>query len=208
MGIATSVEAVTTLLTVGGLVYMLLALWSARDFEHAWRRSLHAAAADTAASAPDVSILKPMKGVDSRLHAGLVSHCRQQYAGNFEILFGVSSLDDPAVAEIERLRAEFPDCAIRLIECPQRLGTSGKVSNLIQMLRQASYPYILINDSDIRVPPNYLARVMACFASPPNTPPNTPPKQSFQPQPPKTARGAPVRGGAAPANKTQHRPGD
>jgi ceramide glucosyltransferase len=163
MGIATSVEWITTLLTVGGLVYMLLALWSARDFEHAWRRSLRAAAADSAAFAPDVTILKPMKGVDSRLHAGLVSHCRQQYAGNFEILFGVSSLDDPAVAEIERLRAEFPDCAIRLIECPERLGTSGKVSNLIQMLRQASYPYILINDSDIRVPPNYLARVMACF---------------------------------------------
>ena len=186
MGIATSVEWITTLLTVGGLVYMLLALWSARDFEHAWRRSLRAAAADTAASAPDVSILKPMKGVDSRLHAGLVSHCRQQYAGNFEILFGVSSLDDPAVAEIERLRAEFPDCAIRLIECPQRLGTSGKVSNLIQMLRQASYPYILINDSDIRVPPNYLARVMACFASPPNTPP----KQSLD--------GAPAPGDGAP----------
>jgi ceramide glucosyltransferase len=185
MGIATSVEWITTLLTVGGLVYMLLALWSARDFEHAWRRSLRAAAADSAAFAPDVSILKPMKGVDSRLHAGLVSHCRQQYGGNFEILFGVSSLDDPAVAEVERLRAEFPDCAIRLIECPQRLGTSGKVSNLIQMLGQASYPYILINDSDIRVPPNYLARVMACFASPPNTPPNTPPKQSLDGAPAK-----------------------
>jgi ceramide glucosyltransferase len=159
---ATAVEAVTTLLTVGGLVYMLLALWSARDFEHAWRRSLRAAA-DSPAFAPDVSILKPMKGVDSRLHAGLVSHCRQQYSGNFEILFGVSSLGDPAVAEIERLRAEFPDCAIRLIECRQRLGTSGKVSNLIQMLRQARYPYILVNDSDILVPPNYLARVMGCF---------------------------------------------
>src|ERR1017187_5635752 len=167
MAMATSVEVITTLLTLGGLVYMLLALWSARDFGHAWRRSLSAAAADTAASAPDVSILKPMKGVDSRLHAGLGSHCRQQYAGNFEILFGVSSLDDPAVAEIERLRAEFPDCAIRLIECPQRLGTSDPKSNLIQMLRQARYPYILVNDSDIRVPPNYLTRVMACFASPP-----------------------------------------
>jgi ceramide glucosyltransferase len=120
--------------------------------------------ADTAASAPDVSILKPLKGVDARMYAGLVSHCRQQYAGRFEILFGVSSLDDPAVAEIEHLRAEFPNCAIRLIECPERLGTSGKVSNLIQMLRQASYPYILINDSDIRVSPNYLTRVMGCLS--------------------------------------------
>jgi ceramide glucosyltransferase len=163
MGIATSVEAITTLLTLGGLVYMLLALWGARDFEHYCRR-IAAAAAQQPAFAPDVSILKPMKGVDPRMHAGLVSHCRQQYAGRFEILFGVSSLDDPAVAEIERLRAEFPGCDLRLIVCPERLGTSGKVSNLIQMLRAARYDYILINDSDIRVSPNYLARVMACFA--------------------------------------------
>ena len=136
MGIATAVEVVTTLLTVGGLVYMLLALWGARDFEHAWRSSLRAGASG-AAFAPDVSILKPLKGVDARMYAGFVSHCAQQYAGRFEILFGVSSLDDPAAAEIERLRAEFPACAIRLIVCPERLGTSGKVSNLIQMLRQA-----------------------------------------------------------------------
>jgi ceramide glucosyltransferase len=161
---ATSVEAVTTLLTLGGLVYMLLALWGARDFERCWRRSLRGAA-DAPEFAPDVTILKPLKGVDARMYAGFVSHCAQQYAGNFEILFGVSSMDDPAVAEIERLRAEFPERAIRLIECPERLGTSGKVSNLIQMLRHASYDYILINDSDIRVSPNYLARVMACFGA-------------------------------------------
>ena len=161
---ATSVEALTTLLTVGGLVYMLLALWGARDFGHYCRR-LAAAARDQPPYAPDVSILKPVKGLDSRMHAGFVSHCRQQYAGRFEILFGVSSLDDPAVAEIERLRAEFPDCDIRLIECPERLGTSGKVSNLIQMLRHARYGHVLINDSDIRVSPQYLARVMGCFGA-------------------------------------------
>jgi ceramide glucosyltransferase len=162
---ATPVEGITTLLTVGGLVYMLLALWGARDFEHHWR-SMARAAAGEPAFAPDVTILKPLKGVDARMYAGFVSHCRQQYAGRFEILFGVSSLDDPAAEQIEHLRAEFPDCAIRLIVCPERLGTSGKVSNLIQMLRQASYDYILINDSDIRVSPRYLARVMACFGDP------------------------------------------
>jgi ceramide glucosyltransferase len=161
---ATSVEAVTTLLTVGGLVYMLLALWGARDFEHAWRRSM-GAGSGWPGYAPDVTILKPLKGVDARMYAGFVSHCMQQYAGRFEILFGLSSLDDPAAEQIERLRAEFPECDIRLIECPERLGTSGKVSNLIQMLRQARYEYVLINDSDIRVSPNYLTRVMGCFGA-------------------------------------------
>jgi len=49
-----------------------------------------------------------------------------------------------------------------LIECPERLGTSGKVSNLIQMLRKARYEVVLINDSDIPCRA-ILTRVMGCF---------------------------------------------
>jgi len=158
---ATAIEAITTLLTLAGLAYLLLALWGARDFVHHWqRRSLDVD------HAPDVTILKPVKGIDPHMYAGLVSHCQQQYAGSFEIVFGVSSLDDPAAAEIERLRADFPDIAIRLVECRERLGTSGKVSNLVQMLRKARYEHVIINDSDICVTPHYLTRVMACFADP------------------------------------------
>jgi ceramide glucosyltransferase len=158
---ATAIEAITTLLTLSGLAYLLMALWGARDFVHHWqRRSLDIG------HAPDVTILKPVKGIDPRMYAGLVSHCQQRYAGNFEIIFGVSSLDDPAAAEINRLRAEFPAIAIRLVECRERLGTSGKVSNLVQMLREARYEHVIINDSDIHVTPHYLTRVMACFADP------------------------------------------
>jgi ceramide glucosyltransferase len=156
---AITIEAITTLLTLAGLAYLLLALWGTRDFAHYWRRK-----SVDAGYTPDVTILKPVKGVDQRMYAGLVSHCRQQYAGNFEIVFGVSSLTDPAVGEIERLQTEFPACAIRLVECRERLGTSGKVSNLVQMLREARYEHVLINDSDIRVSPQYLTRVMQCFS--------------------------------------------
>jgi ceramide glucosyltransferase len=158
---AIAIEAITTLLTLAGLAYLLLALWGARSFAHYWRR-----AKLDGEYAPNVTILKPVKGVDPRMYAGLVSHCRQQYAGNFEIVFGVSGLDDPAVGEIERLRAEFPVCAIRLVECRERLGTSGKVSNLVQMLREARYEHVIINDSDIFVSSRYLTRVMQCFADP------------------------------------------
>ncbi len=157
--LAIGIEVFTALLTLAGLAYLLLALLAARDFNHYWRRR----GLDTS-YAPDVSILKPVKGVDPQMHAALVSHCQQQYAGRFEILFGVSTLDDPAVAEITRLQSEFPAIPIRLVECPERLGTSGKVSNLIQMLREASHEHVLINDSDIRVSPHYLTRVMSGFA--------------------------------------------
>jgi ceramide glucosyltransferase len=162
---ATSIETITALLTFCGLVYMLLALWGARDYTRACRK-MAINAADTAPFAPNVSILKPVKGVDARMYAGFVSHCAQRYAGKFEIVFGVGSLDDPAVEEIDRLRLEFPACAICLVECREKLGTSGKVSNLVQMLRAAQYPYIIINDSDIRVSPNYLTHVMEPLRDP------------------------------------------
>ena len=98
------------------------------------------------------------------MYAGLVSHCRQDYAGQVEILFGVGGADDPAVSEIVRLQSEFPNHAIRLIVCPQRLGTSAKVSTLVQLEREAQHDHLLINDSDIFVSPHYLRRVMASFA--------------------------------------------
>ena len=158
---ATAIEVITALLTLAGVAYLVLALWGARSFAHYWQRKKPGGG-----FAPDVTILKPVKGVDPRMYAGLASHCRQQYAGSFELVFGVSTLDDPAVGEIDRLRAEFPDCAIRLVECRERLGTSGKVSNLVQMLREARYEHVLINDSDIFVSPRYLTRVMECFADP------------------------------------------
>jgi ceramide glucosyltransferase len=96
------------------------------------------------------------------------SHCRQTYAGEHELLFGVSSLDDPAAAAVNQLKQEFPAHTIKLIECPASLGTNGKVSTLIQLMTQARHSYLLINDSDITVSPRYLERVMAHFAPAPS----------------------------------------
>ena len=159
--LALVVQVFLTLLTLSGLAYSLIALWGARDFVHWWRGQ-----SSSEGASPDVTILKPMKGIDARMYVGLRSHCLQEYAGRYEILFGVTSLDDPAVAEIECLRTEFSDVAIRLVECPERLGTSGKVSNLVQMLRAAQYEHVVINDSDIEVSPNYLTNVMRAFTDP------------------------------------------
>jgi ceramide glucosyltransferase len=102
------------------------------------------------------------------------SHAMQAYAGEYELIFGAGSQDDPAVEAVHRLIAEFPECRIELVICPERLGTNGKVSNLIQMLAQmesgARHDFLLINDSDIRVSPRYLERVMRQFAAPAKKP--------------------------------------
>jgi ceramide glucosyltransferase len=156
-------EVLASLLTASGMAYGLISLWSSRDFERTAKNPV--APPFGLGEVPGVSILKPVKGIDARMYAGLVSHCLLTYPGDVELLFGVSSLDDPAVAEIGRLRVEHPKMDIRLVECPEILGTNGKVSNLAQMVPQARFEHLVVNDSDIRVSRQYLNHVMAPFAS-------------------------------------------
>lgn len=157
--VAHSVEILTTALTLAGMGYFLAALIAARFFIAARRAPL-------AVFATGVSILKSLKGLDPGMMDAFRSHCRQNYTGQYELLFGVSSLADPAAAAVEQLRLEFPTHSIQLVECPARLGANGKVSTLAQLATHARYDYLLINDSDITVSPRYLERVMACFAPP------------------------------------------
>src|SRR3974377_2389330 len=116
---ALAVEVMTTVLAVAGIGYFLASIVAARAFIAAQRAPLPA-------FAPGVSILKSLKGTDPGMLDAFRSHCRQAYAGQYELLFGVSSLDDPAVAEVQQLQREFPERVIRLFECPMRLGSNGK----------------------------------------------------------------------------------
>ena len=159
--LAQFVELLTTFLTVAGMGYFLAALVAACVF-------LASRRATQASFSPGVSILKSLKGIDPGMMEAFRSHCRQNYSGDVELLFGVSSLNDPAAAAVEQLKKEFPALTIQLVRCPTSLGTNGKVSTLVQLETQARYNFILINDSDISVSPSYLERVMAYFPSPDN----------------------------------------
>lgn len=143
--------------------YYLAAIVAARVFLSSRRAVL-------APFAPGVSILKSLKGLDPGMLDAFRSHCLQNYPGEYELLFGVSSLDDQAVSAVRQLQAEFPDHHIELIECPQRLGANGKVSTLVQLAVRAHNDFLLVNDSDITVGPHYLSRVMAHFAPPEQRP--------------------------------------
>jgi ceramide glucosyltransferase len=139
------------------LAYYLICLWSALGIS----RQQEAAATG---ALPSASILKPLRGADPELDEALRSHCTQDYA-EYEVILGVGDSADPAVLVAEQLAREFPD-RVRLLVCPEALGANRKVSNLIQMLAQARHSHLLINDSDIQVPPDYLRRIFAHFEDP------------------------------------------
>jgi ceramide glucosyltransferase len=141
--------------TVASTVYCLLCIWAGFRYSR-WRKTAPSQSGDL----PPVSILKPLKGTDSGMYEALRSHCVQEYP-HYEIIFGVSSAHDPAVEIVNRLIAEFPQQMIRLVVCEQQLGANGKVSTLAQLVPHASYEFLLVNDSDIRVGPEYLTTLVA-----------------------------------------------
>ena len=112
-----------------------------------------------------VSILKPLKGLEPDLYANLATFCRQEY-GPFEVLFGVADADDPAADVVRALKADHPGVAIELVVDDRLYGTNHKISNLQNMYRVARHPVIVLADSDIRVAPDYLRRLVEPLRDP------------------------------------------
>ena len=104
-----------------------------------------------------ISVLKPLRGLDPDTYRAFASQVQQQFP-TFEVLFGVREESDPAVAEVRRLMRDFPEAPIRLIVgAPDT--PNGKVGVLMELARHARYPVWVVNDSDIKVTPGYLAEI-------------------------------------------------
>jgi ceramide glucosyltransferase len=115
---------------------------------------------DARATATGATVLKPLCGAEPLLYDNLATFCRQQHPG-YQLVFGVRDANDPAVAVVRQLQADYPKCDIALAIDKTTHGSNPKVSNLINMLPHARHDYLVLADSDIAVPPDYLARVTA-----------------------------------------------
>jgi len=146
------------LLALAPFAYYIVAIIAARRFFRAQPSS-------SSDFAPPVSILKPIYGLDREAYENFASFCRQDYP-EFEILFCVSDLQDPAVPVIRKLIDDFPERSIRLLIGADRLGVSDKVNKLCRMVRQARHDVVIVSDSDVRVEPGFLQAVVAPFNDP------------------------------------------
>ena len=112
---------------------------------------------------PAVTVLKPVYGLDPEMLDNLRSFCRQDYP-EYQIIFGVHDKKDPAIPLIEKVIKEFKKVDISYVVNSKIYGANHKVSNLINIYPTAKYDYLLVADSDMRVPSDYLANVMPAFS--------------------------------------------
>ncbi len=120
---------------------------------------------DPLTARPPVTVLKPLYRDEPLLEEALVSVCAQDYPA-LQIVFGVQDPSDPALAVVSRLKARFPDRAIETVIDPMPHGRNHKVGNLMNTLRAARHDVLVIADSDVHVPPDWLDRMVGCLNRP------------------------------------------
>jgi len=114
---------------------------------------------------PPVTVLKPLCGAEPLLEQNLRSFCTQDYP-EYEVIFGVRSADDLALAVVDRLAAEGHPCRIDVVVDGRMAGPNAKVSNLANMQQHAKHDVVVVSDSDMRVDPGWLAQVVSPLGDP------------------------------------------
>jgi ceramide glucosyltransferase len=141
-------------------IYYFLALYSSWQFFRQAKRSRQ-----PQEYTPPVSNLKPIRGLDAEAYENFASYCKQDYP-DYELLFGIGDGDEAVLEVIEKLKRDFPKQKIRVIHVSGHTAPNDKVVKLARLVGEAQNEVLVINDSDVRVRPDYLRSVVAPLRDP------------------------------------------
>lgn len=108
-----------------------------------------------------VALLKPLHGLEPRLAENLAGFLDQDWPARLAMVAGANRADDPALGVARGLAGP-----VTIRDHAPRLGANGKVANLANLLPAADAALLILSDSDMAVPRDYVARVAAALAQP------------------------------------------
>lgn len=128
---------------------------------------------------PGVTLFKPLHGAEAGLEGNLRGFYEQDYlehaaangypatvngVSRVEVLFCARSEGDAGLAIARRVAAEYPEVMTRFLTSGEPWAANAKVCSLVTMSKVATHDVWVISDSDVRVGPEYLRRVVLPFA--------------------------------------------
>ena len=114
------------------------------------------------AAVPPVSIVRPVCGLDNFLEETLRTSFELDYP-KYELIFCVASTRDPAIAVVQRLIAAHPHSDARLLVGDDRVSQNPKLNNCVKGWRAAKHDWIVMADSNVLMPPDYIRRLLATW---------------------------------------------
>jgi ceramide glucosyltransferase len=147
--------------TIGGSIYAVLCIFALIRF----RMRAAALPKPWLDAWPPVTVLKPVHGLEKNQRENLRSACLQDYP-EFQVVFSVQDTDDAAIPLLNDLQKEFGIARVTVAIENFRVGTNGKINNMIGGLKHARYDTLVISDSDVLLKPDYLKTIVAPLRDP------------------------------------------
>lgn len=113
---------------------------------------------------PPVTILRPLCGIENNLDETVGSAFSLDWP-SYEIIFCIASPNDPAVGIARQAMEAHPDIPARLLVGEDIFSPNPKMNNLIKGWRSAQHDWIVIADSNVLMPADYLDRLFAPWSA-------------------------------------------
>jgi ceramide glucosyltransferase len=107
-------------------------------------------------------LVRPVCGLDNFLEETLLSSFRLDYP-RYELIFCVATAKDPVVPILRRLIAAHPSVRAQLLVGDERISTNPKLNNCVKGWNAAAYGWIVLADSNVLMPRDYIQRLLAAW---------------------------------------------
>jgi ceramide glucosyltransferase len=111
---------------------------------------------------PPVSLVRPLCGIDNYAADTLASTFELDYP-HYEILFCVASAKDPVVTLVKSLMAQNLSRPAKLLVGDDRISPNPKLNNVVKGWHAADHQWIIIADSNVLMPRDYIERLFASW---------------------------------------------
>jgi ceramide glucosyltransferase len=109
-----------------------------------------------------VSVVRPVCGLENHIEDTLGSAFELDYP-RYEIIFCAATANDAAVPLVKRLIAAHPHIPARLLIGNEAISENPKLNNVCKGWRAAAYDWVVMADSNVLMPPDYIERLLAAW---------------------------------------------